>query len=115
MRSHHNTLILSFVSLASLWCGTTAAQEPMPNPVQVVITGTVKSPEGKPVKDAFVMLKSCPWLCAMTDARGSFRVAGRAHALPDRLLVSWAGCRASEMSITQAETKDLVDLTTETG
>jgi hypothetical protein len=84
--------------------GVASAQEP----VNVTISGTLKDYDGKPVKDGFVMLQGSPRLCATTDGLGQFKIMGKALALPDTLLASWAGCDTSETPITKAETKELI-------
>jgi hypothetical protein len=76
-------------------------------PARIAVTGTVTSPDGNLVRDAFVMLKASPGLCGMTDVTGRFRIAGQSPALPATLLVSWAGCKPREIVITEAETQGL--------
>gem|GEM_PF-2521106 len=77
------------------------------NKLEINISGTLKNYNGQPVQDGFVMLQNNPRLCTLTDGQGRFKITGKAHSLPDTLLVSWAGCEIAKIPVTQGKIKDL--------
>jgi len=65
------------------------------------VSGVVLGPEGTGVQDAFVFVREQPDLCAMTDARGRFVIAGRLASGVGKLtlLASWSGCKPTVVAL----------------
>lgn len=83
------------------------AAAPAPPPIEVSIHGVLLDPEGKPLREGFVMAADDPYLCSLSDHAGRFRIEGRTWETPTALLASWAGCDTARVAVPGADAAEV--------
>ena len=84
-----------------------SAQAVCAAPSSVWIEGVLLGPDGHPAREGFVMVRNNPYLNALTDEQGHFRLVGESGPVPDTLLASWAGSALDETPLWQRTRKKL--------
>jgi len=73
----------------------------------VWIEGVLLAPDGHPACEGFVIVNNNPYLNALTDAQGKFRIDADSDVVPDALLASYSGSQQSSTPLEMRTCKRL--------